>query len=355
MWREKVKDNILGEVVNWGTLIDSLKKEKFTGYVKVEGWNETDYVIIGEGNIKKIVRYKEGKKDFIERGNYSPPSESKISIYKSSPITTAHICKHLNFLENQTLSISGYGEEIFHSELDLVNPEKLEKFFKKVNLNGYAVLYTFTSIYCNVFLLQGNIVGINSGKLWDKEALSQKGLWQGKVFISAYSIEPDEVFLLISLKNGFKERDKVRENGFLVNGDYVGFVENGNLKKGLLILLEEIKETDEVKGNKFLEVNLIEEPKSLGISFKDLIPESEKRVEAAILQKIKEIFLDYIGPVGKVLWDKILKEIDVSPDAFTPSTLKLFVTKLAQEIPEEDLSGEFLNKVQEVLDEGINT
>ncbi|AAC07657.1 hypothetical protein [Aquifex aeolicus] len=355
MWKEKVRDNILGEVIDWKALIDSLKKERFTGYIKVESWDETDYVILAEGSVKKIVRHKDNKKTFLDTSNYTPSSESKISVYKSSPLTTAHICKDLNFFEYQTLSLSGYGEEIFHSELNLVNPEKLETFFQKVNLNGYAVIYTYTSIYCNVFLLQGHLVGINGGNTWDSEVPSQKDLWQGKVFLSAYFIEPDEVLLLISLKRGFKEKNELNGNGFFVNGNYVGFVENGNIKKGLLILPEEIVETQEVKGEKFLEVNLIENPERLEISFKDLIPKEEKKIKPDVPLKVREIFLDYIGPVGKILWDKVLQELDISPEEFTHPTFRMFINRLAQEIPEEDLSKEFLNKAWEVLDESTST
>ncbi|RUM31663.1 MAG: hypothetical protein DSY42_02300 [Aquifex sp.] len=352
MWKEEVIGNLVGEIVNWQALLRDVEARNLTGFIKIETWEYTDYVIVGEGNPLKVVRVEGKNKSFLPLAQYRPPEDSKISVFKSTPILTAHICKSGNFEELQTLIISGYGNEVFHSNLNIIDSSNFKKFVEKVDFSGYTVCYTFVDILCNIFFLNGKIIGLNVKKHWDKNALDLLDMSLGEVFISSYVIEPEEIILLNSLKNGLEKKKDFREGyGFVYGGDIISFVFKGETRKTLKLEIEEIREENSKTGSTFYGVKVIENPEEIPIGIDEILGTKGQRVSEKTIQTVKNIFLEHIGPIGKVVWDRIIKDLQIPYDRFTTSTLKLLVIKLKEEIPEEDLQSEFLKRIKEVIDE----
>ena len=144
MWKREVESNLLGSVINFDNLVGELEDKKFSGYVKVETWEFIDYVVFYSGRPLGVIRKREGGKEFLEFSQYTLYSESKLSVYESSPLLTAHLSKELNMEKFQTLIFSGYGDEVFFSQLNIVDFDKFKEFIKKSNFAGYFTLYTLS-------------------------------------------------------------------------------------------------------------------------------------------------------------------------------------------------------------------
>ncbi|GAB6065945.1 hypothetical protein JCM9492_10370 [Aquifex pyrophilus] len=347
MWKEEVRGGLLGEVINWKALYRELEDKDFTGFVKIEAWEFTDYVILEEGKPIKAVRVYDGEKEYFSIGEYKPPKESKVSLFKSSPLTTAHICKVYDFESLGTLLISGYGNEVFYSGVNIIDPSNLEKFVGKVSFTGYVTCYTSTEVLCNVFFLDGKIIGINLGKLWDDEAIKRISI-PSSAYLSVYAIEPEEVLLLNSIKRGFNGNGKY---GFLWKDRVFTFVMDGDAVKSVKLDTESIKEVSPLKEGHFYSVKLDENPETLGITLADIFGKKPEKVSKEIVKSIKEHFVDHMGPIGNILWHKILKDLHLNEEGLTKTTLRVLVYKLKDEIPEEDLRDSFINKVKEVFNE----
>lgn len=353
MWKRKVEDNLIGSVINFESLIRDLKDKKLTGFVKVEGWDFTDYVILFSGKPLRVIRKKDNKKEFLEFRDYTLSPDTKLSIYESSPILTAHLNKVFSFPENQTLIFSGYGDEVFFSQLDIVDFRKFREFLKKSSFIGYFTLYTPVKILGNFFCLYGDIVGVNCGTLWDYKAFKELQGYGENCFISAYHIPPEEVQLLISVREGIEQGEN--GTGFIISEEgTIQMLHEGLILKSLKISDEEITEenlTERIKGT-FYGVKFQEDFSPLELNLELLYGEGEKGyVEAGTLNKVKEIFVDFMGPIGGVLFKKILGEYSSDLERIPKRSFKPFLQRLEEEIPEEGLKEEFRKKLEEVINE----
>ena len=353
MWKKEVESNLITNVVNFGKLLKELKEKELNGFIKVEGWDFKDYLIISNGNLIKILRIEENTKKTLDIKGYSLPSEAKLSVYESSPLLTANICKSFDFENMQTLLISGYGSEVFYSRLGIIDFNNFSKFISKTNFTGYIVVYNPVYIYANMFFSEGKLIGINTGKNWDQNAYSEL---KGRIhdgFISAFHIDNEDVNILCSLKFGYKINGE--NTGFAVSETerVIQFVFEGMEVKTLKINDESIDELTlgEIQDKKFYSVNYTENFNTLDFNFEEIFEESETYIEREKVRKLKEFFIDVMGPVGSILWDKVFESAGISQEKITPSELKYIVSKLSSEIPEEDVRNEFIRKVKEVLNE----
>ncbi len=351
MWKRKVENNLIGGILNFESLIRDLRNEKLTGFVKVEGWNFTDYIVFYAGKPLRVVRKKDNKKEFLGFTGYTLSPDTKLSIYESSPLLTAHLSKVLSFPEFQTLIFSGYGDEVFFSQLDIIDFKKFKEFLKKSNFIGYFTLYTPVKVLGNFFCLYGDIVGVNHGTLWDKEAFEELQNYGENCFISTYHIPPEEVQLLISVRGGIKQERN--STGFIISEEgTVQLLHEGLILKSLKITDEEISEKNlsgRIEGT-FYSVKFEEDLSPLELDLELLHGEVEKGyVESGTLNKVKELFVDYMGPIGGVLFKKILGEYSSDFERIPKRSFKSFLKRLEEEIPEENLKEEFRKKLEEVI------
>ncbi len=125
------------------------------------------------------------------------------------------------------------------------------------------------------------------------------------------------------------------------------------LEKVLSEETEEIEKIEEVEGKEVEEekrdIEEVEEAPSL-----EEILEGEQpvinTVSEDILEKIKKEFIKEIGPVGKVIFNKIQKKEFQSN--ITSKNLKVFADRLAAEISELDRKADFLKNVEKIISEG---
>lgn len=353
MWKRKVESNLIGSIIDFHRLIKELRESKLTGFVKIEGWDFTDYLVFYSGTPLKVIRRRGNKKEFIEFSDYKPSEDTKISVYESSPLLTAHLGKILSLPRYQTLIFSGYGDEVFFSQLDIVDFKKFEEFLKKTNFIGYFTLYTPVRVLGNFFCLYGEIVGVNCGSLWDESAFEELKSLGDEKFLSAYHIPPEEVQFFLSMKGGLKEGKD--GTGFNVSEEGLfQLVHEGLVIKTIKVSDEDITEPDIsqlIEGN-FYRVDFHEEFPPLKLNL-ELLRDGDKSgyIETGLLNKVKEIFVDCMGPIGGLLFKRILGEYTSRPDRIPRKSFRAFVKRLEEEIPEEHLRKEFRKKLEEVIDE----
>jgi hypothetical protein len=68
-----------------------------------------------------------------------------------------------------------------------------------------------------------------------------------------------------------------------------------------------------------------------------------------VVQKIKELFIDEIGPVGPLLWNRILRDIGLEEALIPKDMVEKLLKRLASEIPEGKHSDAFLSKVRRLV------
>ncbi len=74
--------------------------------------------------------------------------------------------------------------------------------------------------------------------------------------------------------------------------------------------------------------------------------EVSRRLTKKELEYIKEAFVDQVGPVGKLLWKKVLKSMNKGELDISEENVKDLIYKLAREIPDEEYRNEFLNRLR---------
>ena len=353
MWKRKVESNLIGSIIDFRKLIKELQESKLTGFVKIEGWDFTDYLVLYSGKPIKVIRKRDNQKEFIEFSDYKPSEDTKISVYESSPLLTAHIGKILSLYRYQTLIFSGYGDEVFFSQLEIVDFKKFEEFLRKTDFTGYFTLYTPIRVLGNFFCLYGEIVGVNCRNLWDEEAFEELKSYGDERFLSAYHIPPEEVHMFLSMKGGLKEGRN--GTGFNVSeGGIFQLVHEGLVIKTIRITDEDIKESDissQVEGT-FYGVDFRQDFSPLRLNLELLQGgDKESYVEAVLLNKVREIFVDCMGPIGGILFKRILGEYTSRQDRIPKRSFMAFLKHLEREIPEEDLKEEFRRKLEEVIDQ----
>ncbi len=353
MWKRKVESNLIGSIIDFRRLIKELQESKLTGFVKIEDWRYTDYLIFYSGVPLKVIRKNGNNKEFIDFSNYKPSEDTKISVYESSPLLTAHLGKILSLPRYQTLIFSGYGDEVFFSQLEIVDFKKFEEFLKKTNFIGYFTLYTPVRILGNFFCLYGDIVGVNCGELWDEPAFEELKGYGDEKFLSAYHIPPEEVQMFLSMKGGPKEGKN--KTGFNVSEEGLfQLIHEGLVIKTIKISDEDISEVDisrQIEGS-FYRIDFREDFSPIKLNL-ELLRDGSKGdyVKTSLLNKVKDIFVDCMGPIGGLLFKRILGEYTSRPDKMSKRSFKAFLKRLEEEIPEENLRKEFRKKLEEVIDE----
>ncbi len=350
MWKKKLQADLLGSVVNFKSVLKDLRKQRLSGFVKAEGWDFADYIIFFEGSPLRAIRKKHLRNENLNLTTYSPPEDTKLSIYETHPLLTAHILKEFSFPKYQTLILSGYGEEVFFSRLDMIDFVKLCDFLRKSGFTGYITLYTPSKILGNLFYVGGEPKAINSGKLWNEEALNYIFKYSGVKFLSAYHIPPEELYVLLSLKHGYKEGEN--STGLIISeSGSIQIVHDNLIINTLRILPEGIaqEDTKEIKEGVFYALDYTDNFPSINVALDNLQLE-EEFVKENVLDRVKEVFIDCIGPVGSILFDRMLSEYTDERNRISKSNLQDFITRLKEEIPEEYLQEEFYDKVKEVIE-----
>ncbi len=364
------------KLLNLDKVLGEIRNKKFTGFLKIDYWDRSEILTFHEGNGLKLVKiFTDGKASLEEFKNFRiENSEGSSSLMEADieDISSLH-CFALNTSSLHCLSIFPYGTP-FHDTVpvEFVNIKNELRLIREAGLYGYMAFFTPYELLGFIVLQNGEPVEII------KEKNIKSLLHIKDAYISIYSLEPELVQFLYSMKNAklinekFKDFKEVKEYVESEKMDAIVHTVAGNIHRydfffrglkvseivrysGILISEDEEREALSSKVENIPEknihlysINIITDVKRVNVE--ELFTEKgEREISPENLNEIKIEFIKYLGPVGKILWDKILKEMGIDEGVLYESDIRRLVDRLEREIPEEDLKKEFKERVKEKL------
>ncbi len=345
-------------VINLGGLLKELRGKEFTGYIKNRGWDYEDYIAFWEGKPVHAISIKEnGEKEELKLGDYIWIERGKtIDVVETDPLSLANIFRESYSVEDsRALIIAGVGDEITEPiKFSLFNMENALASLERGHFTGYIAWTNPVEVVGMCLLYNGSPIALNSGRLWDMEAqpliVSKLG---SETYVHMYSIEPEIVLMVNSTRLGLRKEtffsleeveagiyEEVHGNG----GSY-SFIYRGQQVFGFKLSSGEVEPFSfKAKGSASVwSVDIINTPSKIELS---LNTKSVEMLSQDAIMGIKEVFVDEIGPVGPILWDRILSELGVDNNSIPKDMAEKLLNKLASEIPEESHAEAFLSRVR---------
>lgn len=350
--------------VNFDQFINSIQEKRLTALALIKSWEYEDYLYYIEGKAYKGLRLiSENSCEEINALTYKPPTDrAAISLF-ALPIS--EIC----WLEpNHTLieHLNGMGREYLPStQINAVNLEKLLQKISEEGVYGYMTIYNIVnkSITNTIIFLGGSAVFAKSETL-QPEANS---------FIWLYITEPEIASIMASAMKSIRRLRRLnisKESDFnkilaSVNKARFSAILELNLCKGIkhisiyhsgIEVLSMLRRFDQLShelpkldgSEKELNIYVFDlesdyKPIKLNVSLNRNFTEE---VDSATLRAIRDAFIQEIGPIGSIIWTKLLKEFG---ESLPKELLGNLIERLAKEIPDEKHRDNFLLKVKRYL------
>jgi hypothetical protein len=370
--RQEIREKLNLELVNVEVLIEDLKRKNFTGYVKITTWEGEDYIPFYEGNIQKVFIVTRNGIEETTYSNYGYPQTGVIEIVETDAVSLMNALRKDFSPETEgPLCIAGYGEEFQPpSPASHIDIEHFNKLASESNYNGYLLFFTHKEPVGMVLYYNGLPVGVFAPQRSGERAINYIRLGLKNSHIAMLLLEPDLIPLMLAmtklevLKSGriegkneleaIKDDISTRRMNALLYIDrgradrHYLFFYKGQEVKGLHQTLFSIREEEgvDITGEyKLFPLYVDTSPKSLELRF-DLEDEVIDRIPVDRVKEIREAFIDEIGPVGNLLWKKILNEFGWREEAIPSSRSDSLLDRLAEEIPYEEHRENFLKKVR---------
>ncbi len=349
-------------VINLGGLLKDLRSKEFTGYIKNRGWNYEDYVAFWEGSPIRVISVGEdGSREELKLSDYIWIDRGKtIDVVETDPLTLANLFRDSFSVEDsRALILAGFGEEITEPiRFSLFNLENAVASFKRGHFTGYILWTNPTEIIGMCLFYDGSPIALNVGKTWDMEAqsiiASKVG---GNTYVHIYALDPEIVLIANSLRIGVGKQTffsiKEVDTGVYEETDSWGGMYSF-IYRGQSVVSYRVKDGEVDVVNPDFEgsvsvwsMELITTPTPIEIS---LSRDSVEVIPSEVAQRIKEMFVDEIGPVGPILWNRILSDLGLDESHIPKNMVDKLLNKLASEIPEGKHSEAFLSKVRRFVE-----
>lgn len=350
--------------VNFEQFISNIKEKKLTALALIKSWDYEDYLYYIEGKAYKGLRlFSESSCQEIEISGYRPSTNRATIAIFGLPIS--EIC-WLSLEQTSTEYLNGIGNEYLPTtRADTINLQTLLQKIEDEGIHGYMTVYDILnkSITNTIIFLNGKPVFAKS------EVINL----DTNSFIWVYATEPEVASVMASAMKSLRRFKRLT----IPTESHLDKVLS-SIKRTPLGVMLELNLCDGVKhiciyhsGVEVLSVlkrldQLLYEPirfhsgeKQLNIYVFDLDKDyrpvllktsSDKKqlegVDAGTLKVIKEAFIQEIGPVGPIIWNKITKEFG---EIIPKDLLGDLIEQLAKEIPDEKHRDTFSLKVKRYL------
>ncbi len=387
MQKRVIFREVEASALNVENVIEEAKRRNITGYLKVVYWDSEDYLLFVDGEPRRSVTVSvEGRRLIGDPDSFSVKGKEGTATFVETTLDDiVSFLDHRSQIERDgPLVLFPYGtltqEPVSLSFLDI---NKEISIAQRSHLTGYIALFTEEELIGTVVFSGGQPVALFGGNgSVDSEALAfiNINLVPSKSYMSMYSVEPEVLNFIVSLRRvnvrplesvfmTYQEaREEVEKNKkdavVLIESEGVsrydlffrgrrvesilkdkGFlVEEEGTKNKLSIKVENVPE----KKVRVYEVSIIERLTPMEVSFEIATETAEETASPEVIEAVKFEFIKRMGPVGRVLWSRILSELRLKEGSITTPQLKTLVLKLSNEIPEEDVKREFLKKIREI-------
>ncbi|WP_340691041.1 hypothetical protein [Hydrogenobacter thermophilus] len=369
------------EAVDLRKLFEEVITKKLTGYFKISYWNLDDYILYAEGQpIWGVSIDRDGSINNLDVENYKPKSNAgTVSFYEVSLINL------ITFRDQQRTPPSpynfvSYGHEFLTCmKFSHVNISGLMEQVKRSHLDGYLVLCNTRGFTHMIMFQKGLAICSYHDNTYTLGTRQRISIDKDGDCIAVYATEPELPLFLSSMNTLKKEiEDTFRSNEELgivrkeVSDRKLSAILDVHLQKGGRMyeffykgtfLLRLAHMMDQVE-NRSLEISpgtkntfflyslqVRETFPAMEVEFytQESSPFESTYVEEEKVRWIRSYFIEEIGPIGALLWSKILKEKGYSERQMREEDLKRLIEELYMEIPDSAHASKFLEKARRLL------
>jgi len=378
------------ESVNLEEIFREIQTKSESGYLKITYWDQEDYIFYAGGKPIGGATYdRQGRKMELDYLNYS------IRNYTSTRYGIRNYNGTLSFFRLPTLEVLvfkykelkfptpynfvSYGNEFLAPvKTTMVDPNRVLQQAKKAHLDGYIVVCDDENYRCMLFLQGGNSIAFYNGKRFVRKGNVRFSVKRETDYVGVYSAEP-EVSLLLScmdtlklgVENNFRSKEELEAieksitsrkttcllDATLSNGDrFYQFFYGGVPIVGVLHSREEMVSVSRIDikpgTENRLRVFSIDVPSETGSVNVEFVYEDMARkvytpfVPEETVRRLKGFFIEEIGPIGSLLWNRILKSNGLDEAKLSEDDFERLVNILRDEIPDEKHKDKFIEKVR---------
>jgi hypothetical protein len=380
MQRIELYKDLNVESVNLDEIFREIQIKSESGYFKITYWDQEDYIFYAGGKPIGGATYdRQGKKMALDYLSYRIRNYNGTLSFFRLPILEVLVFKYKELKFPTPYNFVSYGNEFLAPvKTTMVDPNRVLQQAKRSHLNGYIVVCDDENYKCMLLLQGGNSIAFYDGKQFIKEGDVRFSVKRETDYVGVYSTEA-EVSLLLSCMDTLKldEEDDFRSkeeleaieksitsrkttcllDATLSNGDrlYQFFYGGASIVKILhgreemaLASRIDIKPGTENR----LKVFSIDVPSETGSVNVEFVYEDVDRkvytpsVPEDTVRKLKEFFIEEIGPIGSLLWNRILKSNGLNEASLSKGDFEKLVNTLRDEIPDEKHRDKFIEKVR---------
>ncbi len=375
-------------VISLTNVLEEVNRKSLTGFLKVTYWTGDDYLLFSDGEPYKAISFKmDGSKLIKEPGAFSIQQEGSATLAETTLDDLTAILETKQDLQTEKAWVFfPYGLPIHEPTLiSFLDLEKELTLVKRSHLDGYMAFHSRETLMGMVLFERGHAIAAmaRDGSLGETAIryISSEAI-PSKTFVSVYTLEPEIVNFMYSLQSAgvrtvnldIESYDEVRTTISEESKNAVVLIESEGIcrydlffegqlihrlvkDKGLFVHEDEIDKLSIKVENlpnrsiKVFEVKLVTPPKPMDIPLEISVEakESSEVVSPEKVHLLKELFLKEIGPIGKIVWDRVLKDLGLSEERINSSKLKVFLERLKSEFPERELGESFTRKAKDLV------
>lgn len=368
------------ESVNLEEIFREIQNKSESGYLKITYWDQEDYIFCAGGKPIGGATYdRQGRKMELDYLSYRIKNNNGTLSFFRLPTLEVLVFKYKDLKFPKPYNFVSYGDEFLAPvKTTMVDPNRVLQQAKKAHLDGYIVVCDDENYKCMLFLQGGNSIAFYDGRQFIKKGEVRFSVKRETDYVGVYSTEP-EVSLLLScvntlklhVENNFRSKEELeaieksitsRKTTCLLdvtfsNGDRLyQFFYSGVPIVGILHSREEITSasTIDIKPGteNMLRVFSIDVPSETGSVDVEFVYEDVDRkvytpsVPEDTVRRLKGFFIEEIGPIGSLLWNRILKSNGLDETKLSKDDFQKLVNILRDEIPDEKHRDKFIEKVR---------
>jgi hypothetical protein len=368
------------ESVNLEEIFREIQTKSESGYLKITYWDQEDYIFYAGGKPIGGATYdKQGKKMALDYLSYRIRNYNGTLSFFKLPTLEVLVFKYKELKFPTPYNFVSYGNEFLAPvKTTMVDPNRVLQQAKRSHLDGYIVVCDDESYKCMLFLQGGNSIAFYDGKQFIREGDVRFSVKRETDYVGVYSTEPEVSLLLscmdtlkLSVENNFRSKEELEAieksitsrkttcllDATLSNGDRLyQFFYRGVPVIEILHGREEMVSVSRIDikpgTENRLKVFSIDVPSEAGSVNVEFVYEDVDRkvytpsVPEDTVRKLKEFFIEEIGPIGSLLWNRILKSNGLDEAKLSEDDFERLVNILRDEIPDERHRDKFIEKVR---------
>lgn len=379
------------KVVNMGNVFEEARRRGLTGFFRATYWDRDDFLLFVEGAPLKLISVRPDGRRIA-----SPPEGFRLEEREGTATfvecTLDDIVGFQEYYHDPAragaLLLFPFGEVVQEpTSLSFLDPNKELMLAQRSHLSGYMAFYTRDKLIGVVVFQEGNPVAVLGGDAsFGPRAVdyinANLSLTNGymsmytldyEILSFMYSMHPDNIrpvnatFTLFHEAKEFISSQKMNalvlmEGGGIYRfdlffmGQQVGrlvkdkgfFVDDEETANKLAVKVENMPD----RNIKVYEVSLIEKPQPVDVSIKgspQTAAAEDIYIPADKVGEVRSLFIKELGPVGRLIWEKTLREMGFSEESMGPAQMRMLIERLKKEFPEEELADEFIEKIGEII------